>query len=66
LLERGGVRPGAQTPHYRTCIKDQGSNHIKIDRPQFDRAVAEMTTIMVPHAHPKERGSEGARERERK
>jgi len=24
-----------------------------------------MTTIMVPHAHPKERGSEGARERER-
>jgi hypothetical protein len=24
---------------YRTCIKGQGSNHIKIERQQFDRAV---------------------------
>jgi hypothetical protein len=24
---------------YRTCIKGQGSNHIKIEKQQFDRAV---------------------------
>jgi hypothetical protein len=70
LLERGGVRPGAQTPHYRTCIKGQGSNHIKIDRPQFDRAVVARGGDDHNHGAscaPKgerERGSEGERKRQ--
>jgi hypothetical protein len=41
VLRLGGVRGGAQTlsdTHYRTCIKGQGPDNIKIERKQFDRA----------------------------
>jgi hypothetical protein len=53
---------------YRTCIKGQGSNHIKIEKQQFDRAVVARGGDDHNHGAscaPKvERGREGERGRE--